>query len=610
MNKKFYIVISILLLHFLAIAGQAATRTVTTLSDGVSVMNSLRYWVTNSNAGDTIVFQDGLSGPISLISQIVIDKNLIISGPGANVIRVSGLNSSRVFNVQAGNVQISGLRITQGFADGPGGGVLVDGGNLTLNNCHLNLNDAESGGGALVFGGSTLTITNSTINGNTSAVEGGGVSNRGGTLFLTNTTINGNTAPRGGGVSVENGAATILNSTISENNTGDSSTSNVGGLRVISSFPQFANVMLKNTIVANNSASFAPIAGAGETVSSQDTNSFENTTLFGVARSDVSGPVNSQGTNLIGDNSGSIASFPAGTPNANGDFVGTSGTPLNPQLGALVFNGGTTPTQALMASPAIDAGNNTGAPATDQRGAARPQGAKVDIGAYESGVPNWTGQTDVGSNSNATLGTVSVTFSTVSTAGITSQVPIDPVTAGSVPSGYSLGTGLPAYEITTTATYTAPIVVCLQVPNTTTLAAFNALRILHYVNGTPTDSTILSPDSPAPDFATKTICARVNSLSPFVVASLAPTAASVAVGGRISDVNGNGISKVRVSITNQSGETQTMLTNAFGYYRFDEIPVGETYIISIAHKHFQFNQNTQVLVVLEKTGDINFTAQP
>jgi hypothetical protein len=35
-------------------------------------------------------------------------------------------------------------------------------------------------------------------------------------------------------------------------------------------------------------------------------------------------------------------------------------------------------------SPAIDAGGDSGAPATDQRGVARPQGPHVDIGAVES----------------------------------------------------------------------------------------------------------------------------------------------------------------------------------------------------------------------------------
>ena len=48
----------------------------------------------------------------------------------------------------------------------------------------------------------------------------------------------------------------------------------------------------------------------------------------------------------------------------------------------------------LPGSPAIDAGTATGAPATDQRGVARPQGPGVDIGAFEyQYVPVFTGAT-------------------------------------------------------------------------------------------------------------------------------------------------------------------------------------------------------------------------
>jgi hypothetical protein len=67
------------------------------------------------------------------------------------------------------------------------------------------------------------------------------------------------------------------------------------------------------------------------------------------------------------------------TNGVNGDIIGQ-----DPALGALANNGGFTQTHALLAgSPAIDAGTNTGCPATDQRGITRPQGARCDIGAYE-----------------------------------------------------------------------------------------------------------------------------------------------------------------------------------------------------------------------------------
>jgi uncharacterized repeat protein (TIGR01451 family) len=56
----------------------------------------------------------------------------------------------------------------------------------------------------------------------------------------------------------------------------------------------------------------------------------------------------------------------------------------DPKIGPLADNGGPTFTHALLAgSPALDAAQGSGAPATDQRGVARPQGAGFDIGAFE-----------------------------------------------------------------------------------------------------------------------------------------------------------------------------------------------------------------------------------
>jgi hypothetical protein len=58
----------------------------------------------------------------------------------------------------------------------------------------------------------------------------------------------------------------------------------------------------------------------------------------------------------------------------------------DPKLGPLADNGGPTLTMALLpGSPAIDAGNTSLAPATDQRGFARPAGLAADIGAFEYG---------------------------------------------------------------------------------------------------------------------------------------------------------------------------------------------------------------------------------
>jgi hypothetical protein len=58
----------------------------------------------------------------------------------------------------------------------------------------------------------------------------------------------------------------------------------------------------------------------------------------------------------------------------------------DPMLGPLTNNGGPTLTMALLpGSPAIDAGDSSAAPATDQRGFPRPAGLASDIGAFEYG---------------------------------------------------------------------------------------------------------------------------------------------------------------------------------------------------------------------------------
>src|SRR5262249_15449094 len=93
--------------------------------------------------------------------------------------------------------------------------------------------------------------------------------------------------------------------------------------------------------------------------------------------SDVSGAINSQGHNLIGDGTG-------GSGFADTDLVGTSDAPIDPQLEPLDDYGGRTLTQRpLPSSPAVDAGDTTDAPETDQRGFDRIVNGLIDIGSVE-----------------------------------------------------------------------------------------------------------------------------------------------------------------------------------------------------------------------------------
>jgi hypothetical protein len=90
--------------------------------------------------------------------------------------------------------------------------------------------------------------------------------------------------------------------------------------------------------------------------------------------------------------------------------------------------------------------------------------------------------------------------------------------------------------------------------------------------------------------------------------TLAPTAATVSISGYATSHTGRGIVNVRLSLTDSKGEVRTATTNAFGYYQFDDVQAGETYILSAAEKHYTFSQPMQVLNVNDETSEVNFIA--
>jgi uncharacterized repeat protein (TIGR01451 family) len=136
-----------------------------------------------------------------------------------------------------------------------------------------------------------------------------------------------------------------------------------------------------DTIIAANTAPFAP---------------------------DVGAPFSSLGHNLIGDGTGS-SGFKAA-----GDQVGTSTNPINPQLS--ISGNYLVPQQT---SPALQAGDATNAPSTDERGLPRvlnddvnldSDGAKIDIGAVEFQPTNLTVTVSGSPSSVSPTGTITYTI--------------------------------------------------------------------------------------------------------------------------------------------------------------------------------------------------------
>ena len=396
-----------------AAAAQATTLTVTSAND--SGAGTLRQAILDASPGDTINFAPGII-TINLTSgELLINKDVTINGPGANVLTVrNAQGESRIFDIASVTVAISGLTITNGSVSvSPGGGGILNSGTLTISNCTISGNstlhrDGSSGYGGGIYNDASLTISNCTISGNTAPFDnfydtqgyGGGIYNTG-LLTITNSTVSGNSASDHGGGIFNSYTLTINNCTISGNTCGDGISyvncggsagggcgisNNSGTLTITNS------TVSRNTIALDDCGHLGPGAGGignGGTLTARNTIIALN--IAGAP--DVGGTLTSQGFNLIGNNLGATI-----TPPQSSDQIGTPGSPINPLLGPLRNNGGPTQTQALLpGSRATDKGNSSGS-STDQRGFHRPVdipsipnaigGDGSDIGAFEVQLPS------------------------------------------------------------------------------------------------------------------------------------------------------------------------------------------------------------------------------
>lgn len=73
-----------------------------------------------------------------------------------------------------------------------------------------------------------------------------------------------------------------------------------------------------------------------------------------------------------------------------------------------------------------------------------------------------------------------------------------------------------------------------------------------------------------------------------------------AVAGRVLDSGGNFIPYARIFMTDPSGNSFLALASSFGYFSFDNIPIGTSYVVTVESKRFSFSP-----IVVNVDGDIS-----
>lgn len=87
---------------------------------------------------------------------------------------------------------------------------------------------------------------------------------------------------------------------------------------------------------------------------------------------------------------------------------------------------------------------------------------------------------------------------------------------------------------------------------------------------------------------------------------LTPTAATVAVSGRVLSSGGVGVRGALVSITDTHGIQHSVMTNAFGYYTFNNVQSGENFVMRASARGYAFTPKT--LSITDSLGDVDFVS--
>lgn len=103
----------------------------------------------------------------------------------------------------------------------------------------------------------------------------------------------------------------------------------------------------------------------------------------------------------------------------------------------------------------------------------------------------------------------------------------------------------------------------------------------------------------------------VTSFSGWAVGVINPTVASADISGRVLTADGRPIANVRVIISGGSlPEPIDSYTGHLGYYGFNDLPAGESYVVTVKSRRFTFTNPTRIITLQQDVTGEDFIAQP
>jgi hypothetical protein len=105
-----------------------------------------------------------------------------------------------------------------------------------------------------------------------------------------------------------------------------------------------------------------------------------------------------------------------------------------------------------------------------------------------------------------------------------------------------------------------------------------------------------------------TVSPLIGDVSGLDFTVLTPTAAPVAISGRVVTPTGTGISGAIVTLTDMHGQVRTVRTTTFGYFAFDSVTTGESYALNVTSRRYRFEP--RLLSVEDSIAGLEITGLP